>query len=175
MSSDIEVANKFDQMNRVVEEMLKGNNPTQIARELSIKRTEVLDHLDTWKNLVKGDNSIRERAKEALGAADQHYAMIINRAWETVEQADANDQLSIKAQALKLIADIEGKRIDMLQKAGLLENNELGDQLIETERKQEILMNILRDVTSNCDHCKFKVAQALTDATGKVEAVNIDE
>jgi hypothetical protein len=175
MSSDIEIADKFDQMNRVVEETLKGNTPTQVARELGIKRVEVLDHLDTWKSLVKGDNSIRERAKEALGAADQHYAMIINRAWETVEQADANDQLNIKAQSLKLIADVEGKRIDMLQKAGLLENNEVGDQLVETERKQEILMGILRDVTSNCDHCKFEVARRLTEVTGKVEAVSIDD
>lgn len=174
MSTDIEVADHFDQMNQVVEEMLKGNNPTQIARQLGIKRTEVLDHLETWKGLVKGDSSIRERAKEALAATDQHFAMIIQRAWETVEQADANDQLNIKAQSLKLIADVETKRIDMLQKAGLLETNELGDQLIETERKQEILVSILRDVTSSCDNCKFEVARRLTEATGKVEAVNID-
>jgi hypothetical protein len=174
MSSDVEVANKFDQMNRVVEEMLKGNNPTQIARELSIKRTEVLDHLDTWKSLVKGDNSIRERAKEALGAADQHYAMIINRAWETVEQADANDQLSIKAQALKLIADIEGKRIDMLQKAGLLENTDIGNQIIETERKQKILIDILKDISGRCESCKIEVTKRISEVTGKVEAINID-
>jgi len=174
MSSDIEVADHFDQMNRVVEEMLKGNSPTQIARELGIKRAEVLDHLETWKGLVKGDNSIRERAKEALAATDQHYAMIINRAWETVEQADANDQLNIKTQALKLITDVEGKRIEMLQKAGLLENNELADQLLETERKQEVLVNILRTVTADCDHCKFEVARRLSEVTGKVEAVQVD-
>jgi len=173
MPSELEVSDKFDQMNRVVEEMLKGNSPTAIARSLSIKRTEVLEHLDTWKNLVKGDSSIRERAKEALAATDQHYAMIINRAWETVEQADANDQLNIKAQTLKLIADVEGKRIDMLQKAGLLENNELGDQLIETERKQGVLVEILKSVTANCDHCKFEVARRLSEVTGKVEPVDV--
>jgi hypothetical protein len=174
MPAEIEVADKFEQMNRVVEEMLKGNNPTAIARELGLKRAEVLDHLDTWKNLVKGDSSIRERAKEALAATDQHYAMIINRAWETVEQADANDQLNIKSQALKLIADVEGKRIDMLQKAGLLENNELADQLLETERKQEILVNILKSVSSSCDSCKFEVARKLSEVTGQVEPVDID-
>jgi hypothetical protein len=174
MPAEIEVADKFEQMNRVVEEMLKGNNPTAIARELGLKRADVLDHLDTWKNLVKGDSSIRERAKEALAATDQHYAMIINRAWETVEQADANDQLNIKAQSLKLIADVEGKRIDMLQKAGLLENNELADQILETERKQEILVGILKNVTADCNHCKFEVARKLSEVTGQVEPVNID-
>lgn len=173
MSTEIEVADKFEQMNRVVEEMLKGNNPTAISRQLGIKRAEVLDHLETWKGLVKGDSSIRERAKEALAATDQHYAMIINRAWETVEQADANDQLNIKAQSLKLIADVEGKRIDMLQKAGLLENSELADQLLETERKQEILVEILKSVTANCDTCKFEVARRLSEVTGRVEPVDV--
>lgn len=174
MASDLEVAEHFDQMNKVIEELLKGNNPTAIAKVLGIKRIEVLDHIDTWRGLVKSDNNIRERAKEALGAADQHYAMIINKAWETVDQADAAAELRTKAQALKLIMDVEAKRIEMLQKAGLLENNELGDQLVETERKQEILMNILRDVTSNCDHCKFEVARRLSDASGKMEAVNVE-
>lgn len=174
MSTDIEVADHFDQMNRVVEEMLKGHNPTQIARQLDLKRAEVLDHIETWKGLIKGDNSIRERAKEALAATDQHYAMIIQRAWETVEQANSNDQFNVKAQVLKLIADVEGKRIDMLQKAGLLENNELADQLLETERKQEILVGILKTVTAECDHCKFEVARKLSEVTGKIEPVQVD-
>jgi hypothetical protein len=175
MSSDLEVADHFDRMNKVVEELLKGNNPTTIAKTLDIKRTEVLDHIDTWRGLMRSDNNIQQRAREALTSADQHYAMIIQRAWETVEQADANAQYNIKAQSLKLIADVEARRIDMLQKAGLLENNEIGDQLIETERKQAVLMGILRDVTSSCDHCKFEVARRLTEATGKVEAVTKDE
>lgn len=175
MSSDLEVVDHFDTMNKVVEELLKGNNPTTIAKTLGMKRVDVLDHIETWRGLVKSDNNIQQRAKEALSGADQHYAMIIQRAWETVEQADQNDQLNIKAQSLKLIADVEGKRIDMLQKAGLLENNELGDQLIETERKQEVLMSILRDVTSDCSHCKFEVARRLSEASGKVEAVVIND
>lgn len=175
MASELEVADRFDQMNMVVAELLKGNNPTTIAKTLGIKRVEVLDHLEVWRGLMQSDNSIRERAKEALGAADQHYSMIINRAWETVEQADAGAELRTKAQALKLIMDVEAKRIEMLQKAGLLEDNELGDQLVETERKQEILMGILRDVTSNCNHCKFEVARRLSEASGKLEAVDIDD
>ena len=34
--NEIEVAGQFDQMNRVIEEMLKGNNPTQIAKDLGL-------------------------------------------------------------------------------------------------------------------------------------------
>lgn len=175
MSDELEIADKFDKMNRVVEELLKGNNPTQIAKQLEMKRAEVLEVLDTWRGLIQSDQGIRERAKEALAGADQHYAMLIKRAWETVEQADINNQLNIKASALKLIADIEGKRIDMLQKAGLLENNEMATQILETERKQEILTEILRDVTSKCNHCKVEVARRLGEVTNKAEVIIINE
>ena len=170
--SEIELSSSFDQMNLVVEELLKGKNPTDISKFLGIKRSQVLEHIDTWRELVSGDTRIRERAKEALSGADQHYSMIIQRAWETVDQADANQQYNTKASTLKMIADVEQKRIDMLQKAGLLENNEMSAQLLETERKQEILMNILKEVTSECNHCKVEVAKRLSEVTGRVESID---
>lgn len=173
--SEVELVDKFEKMNTVVEELLKGNNPNQIARSLSMKRAEVLEMLELWRGLMHSDKGIRERAREALSGADQHYAMLINRAWETVEQSDINADLRTKTTALKLIADIEGKRIDMLQRAGLLENNEMTAQLLETERKQEVLMGILKDVTSTCDHCKFEVAKRLSSVTGRSEEVPLDE
>lgn len=159
-------------MNKVVEELLKGKSPAQIAKSLGITRAQTLEHIDTWRELVSGDSRIRERAKEALAGADQHYSMIIEKAWETVDQADSNQQFNVKSSTLKMIADVEQKRIDMLQKAGLLENNELSSQLLETERKQEILVNILKEVTSDCDHCKVEVAKRLSEVTGKVEPID---
>jgi hypothetical protein len=171
LSSEIEISDTFDKMNRVVEELLKGNNPSQIAKTLEMKRAEVLEVLDTWRGLMNSDSGIRERAREALSAADQHYAMLINRAWETVEQADINADLRTKASSLKLILDIEGKRIEMLQKAGLLENNEMAAQFMETERKQEVLVGILKDVTSGCNHCKVEVAKRLSEITNRVQEV----
>jgi hypothetical protein len=175
MSNELEIVERFDLMNKVVEEMLKGNNPTQIAKTLSIKRGDVLVLMDEWRGFAHSDNRIRERAKEALSGADQHYNMLISRAWETVEQADDNAQYNVKAQVLKLITDIEGKRIEMLQKAGLLENNELANDLIEAERKQEILMSILREVTSDCDHCKVEVARRLGKITNRVEEIIVED
>lgn len=172
--NELEIADSFEKMNRVVAEMLKGNNPSVIAKNLDIPRTQVLELIDQWKNIVHLDNRIQDRAKEALSAADQHYAMIIKEAWDTVEEAGVNSQLNIKAQALKLIADVEGKRIDMLQKAGLLENTDIGNQIIETERKQKILIDILKDVSSRCESCKIEVAKRISEVTGKVEAINID-
>jgi hypothetical protein len=101
--------------------------------------------------------------------------MLIKEAWKTVEDADTQGQLSVKSGALKLIADIEAKRIGMLQSVGVLENNELASQVAEAERKQEVLVKILKEVTSTCPKCKMDVAKRLSQITGIVESVVIEE
>jgi len=122
---EIELADHFDRMNKVVAELLKGNNPTQIASLTGFKRSEVVELIDEWKTVVYNDTGSRERAKEAISGADQHYSMLIKEAWKTVEDADQAGQLNVKANALKLISDIETKRITMLKEVGLLDNAEL--------------------------------------------------
>ena len=171
---EIELADHFDRMNKVVEQLLRGNSPSQIASITGFKRSDVIGYIDEWKSVVRNDSTARERAKEAVSGADQHYAMLIKEAWKTVEDADQQGQLNVKATALKLIADIESKRIGMLQQVGLLDNAELATQLAETERKQDILIKILKEVTATCSHCKLEVARRLSQITGVVEPVVIN-
>jgi uncharacterized protein with PIN domain len=173
--TDLEPAIHFDRMNKVVEELLKGNSATQIASITGFSRKEVLEYLDEWKSVVHNDSNMRDRAREAISGADQHYAMLIKEAWKTVEDADTQGQLNVKAGALKLISEIETKRIAMLQSVGVLENNEIASQIAETERKQELLVGILKEVTSTCPKCKMDVAKRLSQITGIVESVKIEE
>ena len=63
----------------------------------------------------------------------------------------------------------------MLQQVGLLDNAELAGQIAETERKQEVLVKILKEVTSTCPKCKMDVAKRLSQITGVVEPVVIEE
>jgi hypothetical protein len=175
MGNELEVAGQFDQMNKVVEELLKGNSPAQIVRSLGLTRVQVDNYIDTWKSFVHDNTAIRERAKEALAGADEHYNMLIKEAWSVVEAAGMSEELNTKNASLKLIADIEAKRIDMLNKAGVLEDNSMADQILESERKQDILVSILRDVTSSCEHCKWEVSKRLSQVTGQIEAVVIND
>ena len=172
---EIELVEHNDRINKVVEELLKGNSPTQIAAITGFKRAEVIEYIDEWKQVVRNDNTTRERAKEAVAAADQHYAMLINEAWKTAEAAEGQGQFNVKANALKLISDIETKRIGMLQQVGLLDNAELATQVADAERKQDILVKILKEVTSTCPKCKMEVAKRLSQITGIVEPVEIIE
>lgn len=172
--AEIELAEHFDRMNRVVEELLKGNNPTQIATITGFQRKEVLELIDNWKQIVYSDRSSKERAKEAVSAADQHYGMLIKEAWRTVEDADQAGQLNVKANALKLISDIEQKRIGMLQSIGLLDNQDLASQIAETERKQDILVGILKEVSAKYPEIREDIMKKLAQVTEKPEPIIIE-
>jgi uncharacterized protein (DUF885 family) len=172
---EIELSDHFDRMNKVVGELLKGNNPTSIAAITGLQRKEVIELIDEWKSVVHNDTSTRERAKEAISGADQHYAMLIKEAWKTVEDADQAGQLNVKATALKLIADIEGKRISMLQEIGLLDSAEIAAQIAETEHKQEILIKILKDIAKDYPDVRREIMKRLSQITGIIEPIEIVE
>ena len=63
----------------------------------------------------------------------------------------------------------------MLQSVGVLENTQIASQIAETERKQDILVGILKEVTAGCPKCKLDVAKRLSQITGVVESVLIHE
>lgn len=172
---EIELADHFDRMNKVIEELLKGNNPTQIASLTGFKRAEVVEYIDEWKSVVRNDSATRDRAKEAVSGADQHYAMLIKEAWKTVEDADQSGQLGVKATSLKLIADIETKRITMLKEVGLLDNAEIAEKILETERKQDILIEILKEIAKEHPQVRKEIMKKLSRITGIVEPIEIIE
>jgi hypothetical protein len=170
MTKELELADHYDQMNTVVSMMLKGSSTRQIAKETGLKVFEVEKHISEWQGYARNNKHIQERAKEALSATDQHYDMIVNRLWETVESADMNHDLKVKASTLKMIADIEQKRIEMLQKSGLLDNQQLADQVLEAERKQEILVKILRELAQEYPEAAAFVRKELSRVTGQAES-----
>jgi len=174
MSKEMELLDRYEQINKVAQLYIKGTtNPTAIAKQLGVKRAEALDLIDEWKSIARNNDDVKEQASEALQAGIQHYSMIVERLWETVEQADDDGDIKTKNAVLKNIADIEAKKIDMLQKAGLYDDAALGDELAEMEEKQQILISILKEVTADCDHCKVEVARRLARVTGKAEPVVI--
>lgn len=171
MQSDIELADHWARINTVVNEFLKGNtDPTKIAKITGFTRKDVIEYLNEWRSVVQSDRQVQMRAREALGAADQHYSMLIQEAWAIIEEATNTSNLAQRTAGVKLVADIQQKQIDMLQKAGVLENNEMAEKIVETEEKQQLLASIIKDVVSQCSSCKPKVMARLSEVTDKAEA-----
>ena len=162
MSSEAALVDHLDLVNKVASEYLKGLDASEISKALNIPRVKVTELLTDWRVMAANNQAIHARAKEALAGADQHFSSLIKKAYEVIDSADTTANLTAKTTSIKLIADIESKRLEMLQKAGLLDNQELADELLETERKQEILIGILKEVTSSCESCRPKVLTKLS-------------
>jgi sugar-specific transcriptional regulator TrmB len=172
MSNEAALVEHLDLVNKVASEYLKGLDASEISKALNIPRAKVTELLTDWRVMAANNQAIHARAKEALAGADQHYSSLIKKAYEVIDSADTTQNLTAKTTSIKLIADIESKRLEMLQKAGLLDNQELADQLIETERKQEILISILKEVTSSCDSCRPKVLNKLSQVNDGVVIID---
>jgi hypothetical protein len=173
VSTEDDLVKHLDQVNQVVEEYLKGNDPTAISKQLAIPRQKVVTLINEWKVMASANDAIRARAKEALAAADTHYSKLVSRTYEVIDEASMTNNLSAKTAAIKLVMDIESKRIDMLQKAGLLENKELAEEMIQIERRQEVLMGILRDIASEYPQIRDEIMRRLSDIAKKDEVITI--
>jgi hypothetical protein len=163
----------LDEMNKVVEKYLQGEDPTQISKELALPRQKVVSHLNQWKAMAADNAAIRARAKEALVAADTHYNFLINKAYEVIDEATTVGNLGAKNAGIKLVLDIESKRIDMLQKAGLLENKELAEEMLEIERKQDVLKDILKDIAAEHPEVRDKIMRRLADVAKGSEVITV--
>lgn len=172
-NAELELVKHLDEVNTVVAEYLKGNDPTKISKQLNMPRTRVVSHLDEWKRMASDNTAIRIRAKEALVGADEHYTRLIKQAYEVIDDATTTANLPSKTAGIKLVMDIEAKRIDMLQKAGLLENKELAEEMVEIEKKQEILVGILRDIASEHPEVRDLIMQRLSKIARDGEVITV--
>jgi len=179
VSSEIELADRIDRMNTVAELYITGAKISEIMKRLHMTRVDVLDSLDMWKEIVANDDTVRARAKEAVANADQHYQLLISKFWGVVDDVDAEQisagldsrLMSQKTTALKHIADLEAKRVTMLREASNSDDDELAAKVIETEKKQEQLIAILRDVL--CEDCRMEVMERLSRITGEAAPIRV--
>jgi hypothetical protein len=169
----------LDQVNRVVEKYLAGTPETQISKELSLPRQKVVGYINEWRAMAADNAAIRARAKEALVGADTHYSKLIAKAYEVIDEATTVANLGAKTAGIKLVMDLERTRIDMLQKAGLLENKELAEEMVEIEERQEVLIGILKDIASEYpeirDQIMFRLSKATKSKDTTVTIVNVVE
>ena len=173
MSTETELVQHLDEVNKVVTEYLKGQDPTKISKELDMPRTRVVALINEWKVMASANDAIRARAKEALAGADTHYSKLITKAYEVIDESSMTNNLTAKTQAIKLVMDIEKSRIEMLQKAGLLENKELAEEMVQIEKRQEVLVEILREIASTHPEVRDLIMHRLSKIAKEGEVITI--
>lgn len=168
----------MDHMERVTTLSMQGKTPAAIAKELGMKRAQVLEIIENWKFGLANDDQAKDRAKEALRQMDKHFDLIINKYWGVFNEVEKETNQNVtapmvaqKLSALKGVTDTEARRLDALTKAGLLDGADLADEVAEVERKQAILVDILKN--DLCEKCSPRVRVRLQEVTQNVEIIQI--
>jgi hypothetical protein len=137
----------YETLDQVLNLFLTGNkDATSISKELGIPRRDVLDYIAEWRSIANNTEGIKDRATQALHEMDKHYDMIIKKQWEIANDATVN--ANVRANTLKQIADIESKRQETFQKAGLYDDSGVADQIVEMEEKVDAYETLLLTVAT---------------------------
>lgn len=181
---------RYEEMNEVMKLFVQGRKPFQIAKELGIRKIDVDSHIEEWRKSSVGQDLWKDRVDELISSMDEHYGMLIQKAYEIIEEVDQlvgeeeesavkrgrhtmtrSQMLSQKLGAIKAIADLEAKRIDILQKSGLLEAADMGEALVEMEENKRMLLTILEEEL--CPSCRVKVMTRIAEhMQGEVVTIN---
>ena len=151
--------------NAVYDDFVKGTQDyTALARKHGITRAKAIEMVREVNDYIKQSGAFKEMAKERLGEMDHHYSMLIKEGWQAVEDMKDEGKKADKIpSALKAIADIEAKRQEALQKAGMYDDYEMGDMLAESERKIEAIKELLKEVITKFPETKNVILNGLKD------------
>lgn len=162
----------FKKMEEVATAMMKGHSELKVARDLGIKVIEVRSIWGEFKERLNQDSFANDAARDHLNLMVKQYDDSIAKLHENLEALEFlefNEKISAQINAtVKNIADMLAKRVDLLQKAGLMDAHDLGTELAEREEREEAIIKILRE--DLCPDCRMTVARKLQALTNMVEA-----
>jgi hypothetical protein len=177
MPGEIATVEYFDEMNRVVEGWMRyGASPSamsKIAQETGISRARVKGYVEEWREIYKADGDVQSRAAEALQQFDTQLSLVQKNLWDVDEDAQAVGDLKTRATVLKSIADIEAKRQDTFQKAGMYDDLEVGDRLAETQEKADAISKLLIETATKYPEAKTFIQEGLTAIFGRSPMVEM--
>lgn len=171
MPSELEVIAYHDEVNEVVSLMIQGYNYTEIARELGLKRATVLEYATYWKNQASDNTFVQEQASSAITSANEHYNMAIKEFWNTSAQAENNGDLRLKKDSIQAAVNTEEKRITMMQKAGLLTDQDLRQKLESQKEREQEIIEMLKEVAQEHPEVRATILGKLSRITGEGQGI----
>lgn len=138
------------------------NDPSVLAKKHGILRKDAMQMVEEVKGYLKEHHNFQDMAKEALSKMTYTFEMIKREQWENVEELKNSDKgILAMSTALKNIAATEGQLQDALQKAGLYENDEMAEMMMESERKMEGVQQLLMEVIDKAPELKPMIIAGL--------------
>jgi hypothetical protein len=157
-------------MNEIVSLYIKGASVPSIMKSTGLRRVDVLEYLDEYKQIAANDPEIQGRARETLHNFDLHTSDIVRELWEL---HNGSDDEKIRLQALKHLADIDKARVETLQKAGLYDDAALGDEMVKVQEQANQIKDLLKDVVTEFPATKDLILKGLNKIFNESNGVTI--
>lgn len=164
---------RWKKMEEVAELKFQGLGDLTVARQLNLKMAQVKElHKDYRETLAK-DSESRDRARDQLNLMVRHYDLLIKKLYDLIDELEQeNLTAAVAAQrlgAVKQIGEFESRRVELMQRAGVLDANDLGDELAKMEEQRDVILDVLRHEL--CPACRAKVMQRITAVSNQAEVV----
>ena len=175
--NELALYNDEESQESVIDLYVKGKKPTEIARETGLTRKDVQAVIRRFHEVAHADDQMRDLGRETLHKFIENYDRLISRLNDHVADIDSLTFTPAvagkKTDAIKAIADLDAKKLDAIQKAGILENSDIAEQLAEMEEQKNVILDILRN--DLCNKCRPKIMQKIGQMSGRVEVVVVQE
>lgn len=170
MTLSVIESDAFHQMEEIWNLHLKENlSEYAIARKLGIKVIEARNAIQQFQEIIRNDMDATDAARDHLNAMVKRYEYLMAEATKNLTDLKAlafDERVSAQINAtLKNIADFDAKRVDALQKAGLLDAADVGDEVARMEERHEMIIGILKN--DLCEDCRLKVRDKMSILTGQ--------
>lgn len=174
MSTELELIRRAELENIVVSLYASTYPVSEIIKQTGLRKAEVEEILRGYREYAMQDKVLREMSRETVLKTRQHYDQLIQKMYDAVAVANDSGDYKAEMSGIKAIADIEKQRVDFMQKAGLLADNEIGEQLMEYERQKEILVDILKDIMRQYPKVGLEIQARLKEVTGELTGVQAE-
>jgi hypothetical protein len=170
---------KLDFTEQVGKLYLQGKNATQIASYFDAPRGQVVAAIQDFKNLIrqKAESAVdlRDRLFEIVFESDESFRMVIDEAWSTVREADNAGELRNKISALKIVETATKSRADLVQKIGVGQDKDIIDQINESDEKQRLIIQLLKEIRDEYPEVAEIIAVRLSQIQSEVEVISVGE
>ena len=169
-------------MNEVIGLFLEGYEEKEIATQLRLYPKDVRSYISEFKQTAIHAQAVNDRAYELLAGVDTHYSKLIRRAYEVIDEVDAEinaggmkaSLIQQKTSAIKLVAELERQRLEAFNKAGMLEGIDLGNQIADSDEKIHKTLELLTKVVRAFPETREMISEGIADISGKSVPVEYD-
>lgn len=171
MSTELDVLRHAELQDKVVSLYARSTKISEIVKQTGLTKRQVEDMLVDFKRYALQDRVLREMSRETVIKTREHYDDIIQQLYSAIALAEDSGDYKSHMQGLKMLADVEKQRVDFMQKAGMLADNEIGQQLVEAEERHTILIEILKKIMKKYPNVGLEIQDELAQVSGEVTGV----